>query len=98
MWFNKSALLSTYKGDDNSVDITPLSAVFHSFSLRLDLNTKFGTKMAPSAMPMFEEIQNKTNSRQAFGADVDRAIEEISRTLHEAIKRVHPPPRNTNET
>jgi hypothetical protein len=54
--------------------------------------------MAPSAMPLFEEIQSKTNSSQAFGADVDRTIEEISSTLHEAIKKVHPPPRNSNET
>jgi hypothetical protein len=52
--------------------------------------------MAPSAMPILEEIKSKIKSNQAFGADVDRKIEEISSTLHNTIKHVYTPPRNAN--
>jgi hypothetical protein len=47
--------------------------------------------MAPSAMPVIERFQSKTNPSQDFGADVDRTVEEISSTLHESIKHVYPP-------
>jgi metal-dependent amidase/aminoacylase/carboxypeptidase family protein len=49
--------------------------------------------MAPSAMPLIEEFQSKTNPSQDFGVDIDRSIGEISSTLQGTIQHVHIPPK-----
>jgi hypothetical protein len=54
--------------------------------------------MAPSALPPIDEIKNKRNPRQAYVADVNRTIEDISSNLREAIKHVFLSPSNDNAT
>ncbi|CZR53398.1 related to metal-dependent amidase/aminoacylase/carboxypeptidase [Phialocephala subalpina] len=45
--------------------------------------------MAPSALPLIEEVQGKGTTSRNVGTDIDRTIENISSTLHEAIKHIY---------